>query len=80
MYRDMTDVEAKAAVKEICRRCERFATDEEANAEVRRLIKEELGYGGPTSVVTSTSTSSGSMTMRMFMVMLTGPSDETIQT
>ena len=77
-YNDMTDEEVKAAVKAICKRCEKFDTDEEANDEVVRLIQEELGYNGPVPFVTSTSTRSGPMIMRMFSVMLRSPSGKTL--
>jgi|GEM_PF-5627148 len=77
----MTDATVKAAVKAICDRCKGLSTDEMANAEVKRLIIDELGYDGVTVVTstsTSISTSLGSMAMRMFMVMMRGPSGEVI--
>lgn len=71
-YNDMTIPEIRSAVRQICRRCEDFPTDQQAELEVIRLIQTELGYSGPPAV-TSTSTNYGPVAMRMFMVMLKGP-------
>ncbi len=75
----MTDEEVKSAVRAICTRCQRHTDDDAANVAVIEMIKSELGYIGIKPAVTSVSIRLGESTMRSFMVMLMGPSGNTLQ-
>ena len=70
-YSEKTNDAVKTELKEICR-------TSQSEDEVKRRIKDELGYPYDSIAVTSTSTSSGPMTMIMFMVMIIGPDGNTI--
>ena len=69
-YSDMSVDDVRTAVEEIKR-------SSRSVDEVKRRIRQELGYEG-SPVVTGTSTSHGPMTMWMFMVMMSGPKRESL--